>query len=142
MQQSLRERQLSVTQWDKTLIFKNQISADDRKRGGTGESTKDSGVLIVNVAVKQTAAEDASFICHASCCLFLCWGFYKQRSLCLGQFLFSRRLWSSLALWTRTSVTCSLILSVSCGPVTGSHVIYLVLCKSDESSLIFVFFCF
>lgn len=50
--------------------FKNQISADDRKRGGARESTKDSGVLIVNVAARQTAAENVSFICHASCCRF------------------------------------------------------------------------
>lgn len=103
MQQSLRERQLSVTQWDKTPIFKNQISAEDRKRGGTGESTKDNWVLIVNVAARQTATENTSFICHASCChsFFCTESFLQATFFCLGQFLFG--LCSSLMLWMNFS---------------------------------------
>lgn len=59
---SLRQRQLSVTWRDKTLISRNQISAENReKEEGQRNQQKDSLDLIVSVDERRIAAEDVSF---------------------------------------------------------------------------------
>lgn len=85
---SLRQRQLSVTPRDKTLISRNQISGENRTRGGTEKSTKGSRDLIVIVDERHIAAENVSFF-HLSCfiCVFLFFFSFSIQWLCSRQVL-------------------------------------------------------
>lgn len=46
MEHSLRRRQLSVTQQDKTLISRNQISAENTRVEGQGNQQKTAETLL------------------------------------------------------------------------------------------------